>query len=73
VTEKLLTKRSVADTLGVSLRTVDNLIAAGKLRVVRPGGLNVVRIEPGEIARLVKESRTRAAQTAGKAGDPEAA
>jgi len=55
---KLMTKREVAASLAVSLRTVDNLIADGRLAVVRPGGLDVVRIEPRAVERLIAKART---------------
>jgi excisionase family DNA binding protein len=54
---KLLTKRETAAQLGLSLRSIDHLIAEGKLRVVRPGGLDAVRIEASEVERLIAASR----------------
>lgn len=47
---KLLTKVQVADLMGVSWRTVNRLVASGKLKAVRVGRL--LRFEPAEIERF---------------------
>lgn len=56
MTAPLLTIPDVAARLNVSERTVRAWVAAGRLAVVRLGP-RCVRIEPGEVERLVVEGR----------------
>jgi excisionase family DNA binding protein len=58
---ELKTKQEAADALRCSLRTVDGLIASGKLRVIRLGGGRLVRIEPAELERFIAESKAQSA------------
>lgn len=53
----LLNRKQAADILGVSLRTIDTLIANGTLRVVRLGAS--VRIRPEAIVDLLNASETK--------------
>ena len=55
---ELYTKTEVANALRVSLRTVDTLISKGELRIIKPGGGRLVRIEPAELKRFVEASRS---------------
>jgi excisionase family DNA binding protein len=52
----LLDKRAVAAQLGVSVRTVNRLQAAGELRPVRLG-LRTVRNGPADVAALIERRR----------------
>lgn len=54
----LLTRRQVAETLAISLRTVDELIRTGDLPVVRLGGKSV-RFRPAAIQLFVEASESR--------------
>ena len=51
----LLTLKEAAATLKVSLRTLQRLVARQQIEVVRPAGLNVVRVRPSEVERLIQE------------------
>jgi len=53
--ERLLKKPAVAEQLNVSVRTVDNLIKARAIEVVRVGG--AVRFSPTAIEKF-KKART---------------
>jgi excisionase family DNA binding protein len=50
--EPLLTKRGVSALLGVSERTVDRLVASGKLRAYRIGGHR--RFRAGDLAAFIE-------------------
>jgi excisionase family DNA binding protein len=54
----LLTRRQVAETLAISLRTVDELIRTGDLPVVRLGGKSV-RFRPAALQLFVEASESR--------------
>lgn len=53
---ELLTLKQVAALLGLSLRTLMTMRAAGRLRVLRFG--RAVRVEPAEVERLIREARS---------------
>lgn len=53
----LLTLQEVAARLNVSLRTVQVMRSAGKLRVLVLG-TRCVRVEPAELERLLREARS---------------
>ena len=57
-TTTLLTRRQVAETLAVSIRTVDELIHTGDLPVVRLGGKSV-RFRPAAIQLFIEASESR--------------
>ena len=48
--QKLMTKREAAQILNVSPRTVNRLVAAGRLKAVKVG--NIFRVDPAEIERF---------------------
>ncbi len=54
VPKYLLSRREAAQSLSISLRTLDSLIAAGKLTVRRIG--RRVLIEPAELERFAQRS-----------------
>jgi excisionase family DNA binding protein len=54
-TEPLLNKRGAAALLGISLRSLDRLIATRTLPVVRIGGS--VRVRPEDVRDLVERHR----------------
>ena len=53
----LLTKDEAADRLGISRRTLERWIDAGRLAAIKPSP-GVVRIHPDELDRLIAESST---------------
>lgn len=53
----LLTRPAVAKELGLSLRTVDQLIANGDLPIVKIG--KSVRIRPASLENLIEARETR--------------
>lgn len=53
----LLTVRSAAERLGVTDRTVRNLMSAGTLVTVRIPGTTARRIEPGAVDALIEQGR----------------
>ena len=55
----LLTLADVALALSVSRRTVERLVAAGRIRVVRPSA-GVVRVEPRELDAYIAAIRRAA-------------
>lgn len=57
-TATLLTRRQVAETLAISLRTVDELIRTGDLPVVRLGGKSV-RFRPAALQLFIEASESR--------------
>jgi excisionase family DNA binding protein len=57
-TEPLLRKRDVVGLLGISLRTLDRLIAAGEIEAIRVGGQ--LRFEQVALAAFVERHRERA-------------
>ena len=57
-TNTLLTRRQVAETLALSIRTVDELIHTGDLPVVRLGGKSV-RFRPAAIQLFIEASESR--------------
>jgi excisionase family DNA binding protein len=58
---KLLDKKSIAEALGVSTRTVDRLRVTGAIRAVKmPGRRGMVRFEPTEVDRLIQRNREQA-------------
>lgn len=61
-TALLLRMDEVAVLLGVSVRTVWNLVQGGELRAVRPPGLRAIRVAREEVDALVlrwrEQSRT---------------
>ena len=57
-TAPLLTRKEAAITLGVSLRTVDELISTGDLPVVRLAK-KCVRIRPSALDYLIEARETR--------------
>ncbi|MGH7274947.1 MAG: helix-turn-helix domain-containing protein, partial [Nitrospiria bacterium] len=58
VTPRLLTLREAADYLAVSYWTVRTWVESGKLPAVRlPGDGRLVRIEVGDLDRLIEECR----------------
>ncbi|MDP3851450.1 MAG: helix-turn-helix domain-containing protein [Luteolibacter sp.] len=54
----LLTRSQVAETLAVSIRTVDELIHTGDLPVVRLGGKSV-RFRPAAVQLFIEASESR--------------
>lgn len=54
--DRLITIPDVADRLAVSKRTVERLVAAGEIAVVRLGGS--IRFLPADIDELVRRRRT---------------
>jgi excisionase family DNA binding protein len=56
--EPLLTKRGVSLVLGVSERTVDRLVAAGRIRAYRIGGHRRFRLDDLEAFITASEERT---------------
>ena len=60
--EELLTVRQVIDRTKLSERTIRALIADGRLPVVRPDGVRVVRV-PGRAVDALMEPRGRKAGT----------
>jgi excisionase family DNA binding protein len=54
----LLTRPEAARELNLSVRTLDELIATGQLRVIRLGR-RLVRIRPADLEKLIR-GRTRA-------------
>ena len=54
----LLTRSQVAETLAVSIRTVDELIHTGDLPVVRLGGKSV-RFRPAALQLFIEASESR--------------
>ena len=56
-TAPLLSRKDAGITLGVSLRTVDELISSGDLPVVRLG--RSVRIRPAALDYLIEARETR--------------
>ena len=54
----LLTRRQVAETLAISVRTVDELIHTGDLPVVRLSGKSV-RFRPAAIQLFIEASESR--------------
>jgi len=57
--EPLLTKRQVAQLLGVTQRTIDNWRSEGRLRAAKLGP-GVVRFDPAEIRSFIDHSSHRA-------------
>ena len=61
---RLLKRSQVARKLNTTTRTVDKLIADGRIRAIRPFGGRAVRVELHELERFLKEcleeSRARA-------------
>ena len=57
-TEKLKTKKETARELSVCLRTIDNLIAARAIEVIRING--AVRISPEAVERFKKSHTVNA-------------
>jgi excisionase family DNA binding protein len=57
--EPLLTKKATAGLLGVSLRTVERLVVAGELPVVKLG--NLVRIDPRDLREYIDKNKGRPA------------
>lgn len=55
----MLTLEQVARELAVSRRTVERLVAAGRIRVVRPSP-GTVRVEPKELAAYLAAIRRAA-------------
>jgi excisionase family DNA binding protein len=53
----LLNKKTAAEVLNVSLRTLDNHIKAGRLPFVKLGKL--VRFIPSDIDKFIEERRVR--------------
>lgn len=53
---RLLRLAEVAERLGVSYRTVQAWVASGRVRVLRLSP-RVVRVEAGELERLLREAR----------------
>lgn len=53
--QPLLTKAQIADILGLSPRSVDNLISRRHLACIRFG--RSVRIHPDDLARLIERRR----------------
>ena len=58
--EPLLTKRGAADLLGCCTRTVENLIAQGKLRAVKVGV--AVRIDPIDLRAFIESAKVLGAK-----------
>ena len=56
MTERLLTYADVAATLNSSHRTVQRLVAAGRLPAIRIGG--TVRFDPDDVTALIQGTRT---------------
>ena len=54
VFDRVLTVREVVATTGLSERTIRGLIAKGRLPVIRPKGLRVVRIPEIAVQRLMQ-------------------
>ena len=54
---KLLTKKSVADILGKSVRSVDRMVASGKLSIVLVEGS--VRIKLSEVKNYIERNTIR--------------
>lgn len=66
--ERLLTPKYVADTLGVCLKTVYNMLHSGTLQPRRLPGIRAVRIHPDDLNKLIEDaacqpSLTRKAST----------
>lgn len=55
IIREFMTKQEFADILGVSVKTVSNMMDDGRIGFVRLG--KVVRIHRSEIERLAKQSR----------------
>ena len=55
--EPLLTKRGVSSVLGVSERTVDRLVAAGRIRAYRIGGHRRFRLD--DLEAFITDSEVR--------------
>jgi excisionase family DNA binding protein len=55
--EPLITKRGVSVVLGASERTVDRLVAAGRLRAYRIGGHRRLRLD--DLEAFIAESEVR--------------
>jgi excisionase family DNA binding protein len=53
--EPLLAKRQVAELLGISVRSVERLIAGGALPAVRIGA--TCRIDPKDVRRLIDAAK----------------
>ena len=53
-TERLMTYKEAAETLGISVSYLQKMRRAGKVRVVRLGR-RAVRVSAREVARLCKE------------------
>lgn len=47
--EKLISRREVAETLGVCLRTIDTMIRSGMLKAIHPTGGRAVRIVKSDL------------------------
>jgi len=53
--EPLMTKSAAAKLLGVCPRTIDNLIAAGRLEVVKVG--TAARIDPKDLRAFIDQAK----------------
>jgi excisionase family DNA binding protein len=54
---RLLNRDEVAEILGLGGRTVDQLVAEGRLTPIRPTGRRAVRFSVAEVERLIAASR----------------
>jgi len=63
--ERLLTREEVAKRLGVSERTVHQLVVDGLLARVRPTGRRAVRFSSVEVQRLIQTGRQVADRQSG--------
>jgi len=61
--EPLLTKSQAAKLLAVCPRTVDNLIAAGRLKVVKLG--TAARIDPRDLRAFIDAAKQKSSPGAG--------
>lgn len=58
-TDDLISYATAADRMGISLRSIKRLVAIGDLPVVRLGA-NLARVDPAEVAELIRKRTTRA-------------